>query len=169
MNIAASVLGVFCAALAAGCIVQTVRLHGARTEYSKAVSDRDTYALEVAEQRAAHEVAMREKDARQREALRAVARIYEQELSNANAAHDRVVADLRDGLVRLRQRWSCGAPNAAPDMPPAAGASGSADAASELRAASAGRIVRAGAECDAQIRGLQGVIRAYQELQGVPQ
>lgn len=169
MNIAAAVLGVFCVVLAAGCIAQTVRLGNAQRDQTKAVSDRDRYALRVAEQRAAHEVAIREKDARQREALRAIAQIYEQEQSHAKAAHDQVVADLRAGLVRLRDRWTCGAADAAADLPATAGATGSTDAPAELRAASAGRIVGAGAECDAQVRGLQAVVRTYQELQGVPQ
>lgn len=169
MNIAATVLGVLCVALAAGCVVQTVRLGTAQAAHSTATAERDRYALQVAEQRTAHEVAMREKDNRQRKALRAIARIYEQEQSNAQAAHDKVVADLRDGLVRLRERWTCPAAAATADLSTAAGAAGSADASAELRAASAGRVVRAGAECDAQVRGLQAVVLAYQEQQGVPQ
>lgn len=167
MNIAATVLSVLCVALAAGCVLQSVRLADARADAATAESERDALALSVAEQRTAHEVAMREKDARQRQALRAVAQIYEQEKSNAQAAHDQVVADLRAGLVRLRERWTCPAPVAAADLPATAGPAVGADATAELRAASAARVVRAGAECDAQVRGLQAVVLAYQE-QGVP-
>lgn len=169
MNLTETLLGVLCVLLAAGCLVQTARMSAAQKEKSQAVSERDHYERKVAEERAAHEVAMREKDARQREALRAVAQIYEQEQSNAKAAHDQVVADLRNGLVRLRERWTCPTAAATADLSTAAGASGSADASAELRAASAGRIVGTGAECDAQVRGLQAVVRAYQEQQGAPQ
>jgi hypothetical protein len=167
VNIAATVLSVICVALAASCVLQSIRLADARTDAATAESERDALALSVAEQRTAHEVAMREKDARQRQALRAVAQIYEQEKSNAQAAHDQVVADLRAGLVRLRERWTCPAPAAAADLPATAGSAAVADALAELRAASAARVVRAGAECDAQVRGLQAVVLAYQE-QGVP-
>lgn len=169
MNIAATVLGVLCVALAAGCVLQSARLADARTEAAKAKSQRDALALEVSEQRAAHEVAMREKDARQREALRAVAQIYEQEQRDAQATHDRVIADLRSGLVRLREHWTPPQPDAAADLSATAGAPVSPDAAAELRAASAARIVGAGAACDAQVRGLQAVILAYQDNATQPQ
>jgi hypothetical protein len=80
---------------------------------------------------------------------------YIEELENVKAENDRLLADLRADNVRLRKRWnSCAAGRVAQD----ADAGRELDEAARLRDESAGRIVRAAAECDAQVRGLQGVV-----------
>ena len=84
-----------------------------------------------------------------------IAAKYEQEKTDAQAAADRTIADLRAGNVRLQNRWA-----GCPAVPKAPATSGQPDGATDDRAESAGRIVRAAAECDAQIRGLQAVVTA---------
>jgi hypothetical protein len=90
------------------------------------------------------------------DAFIAVALQHQKELNDANARGDAVAAGLRAGTDRLQKRWTCPVPRA-----PEAPASGrSADAATDDRAESAGRIVAAAATCDAQVRGLQAVLIA---------
>ena len=87
--------------------------------------------------------------------LAAIAATYEREKQDAQAVADRVVADLLADNLRLSKRWAgCAA------VPQAGAAAGEPDAAFADRAESAARIIRAAAECDAQIRGLQAVILA---------
>lgn len=108
--------------------------------------------------------ALEEARARERQHSETMARIgatHQQELTRVQEEYDRLVGDLRTGLVRLQNRWA-GCPAAT--GVPGTGASGSgADAGARDREASAGRIVRAAAECDAQVRGLQSIIRADRE------
>lgn len=105
--------------------------------------------------------ALIEARAREREHTETMARIgatHQEELTRVQTEYDGLVRDLRAGVVRLQDRWA-GCPAAS--GVPAAGASGpGADAGADDRAASAARIVRAAAECDAQVRGLQSIIRA---------
>lgn len=89
-----------------------------------------------------------------------IAAKYEQEKTDAQAAADRTIADLRAGNVRLQHRWA-----GCPAVPQATPAAGQPDGAADDRAESAGRIVRAAAECDAQVRGLQAVILADRKVQ----
>lgn len=78
-----------------------------------------------------------------------------QERDDAQRKHDRTVAGLRAGYLQLRDHWQgCGAVTATGD----AATGPAADEGSGLRAASAGRIVQAVAECDAQVRGLQATL-----------
>ena len=84
-----------------------------------------------------------------------VSQAYERGKQNAELQNKRVVADLRSGALRLRQQWSaCEASN----MPNSTTASGKLNAASGGREESAGRIIRAAAECDAQVTGLQRLL-----------
>lgn len=80
---------------------------------------------------------------------------YEKDKTDAQADADRTIADLRAGNLRLRAAWRC---PAAAHLPAAAASAAQPDAAADDRAASAGRIVRAAADADAQIRGLQAIL-----------
>lgn len=89
-----------------------------------------------------------------------VAAQYEQERQDAERKGSAVAAGLRAGNLQLQQRWqgceagrvsNLGAGIAQPD------------AGADDRGESAGRIVRAAAECDAQVRGLQAQVRADRE------
>ena len=85
----------------------------------------------------------------------AVAQQYEKDKADAKATSDRVVADLRSGAIRLRDRWST---QVLAGKAAVAASAGKPDAAADDRAASAGRIVRAAADADAQIRALQATL-----------
>lgn len=90
-----------------------------------------------------------------------IAAQYEQDKINAEAAAKRTADDLRAGNLRLRQQWEgCKAGG----VPQANGAAGQPDAAADDRAESAGRIVRAADDADAQIRALQDFIRSEREV-----
>lgn len=90
-----------------------------------------------------------------------VAADYEQERRDVQDRADRVVADLNAGNVSLHRRWQACAATA--DLSAAATATGELDAGAADRAESAGRAIAAAAACDAQVRGLQAVIRADRE------
>jgi hypothetical protein len=85
-----------------------------------------------------------------------VATAYEKGKADAQAAGERVAADLRAGNLQLRQRWQ-GCETRVSGAPASPGV---ADAEADDRAASAGRIVRAAAASDAQVEGLQALNRA---------
>lgn len=134
--------------------------------YSRAIADRnaaraerDAQRADVATQRAQFEAQARQKEREQSQALAGVAAIYEQEMNDAQAEHDAVVADLLSGAARLRRHWQGCAATA--ELSATVATAARADAGAGLRAASAGRIVRAGDECDAHIRGLQAALRTY--------
>lgn len=85
-----------------------------------------------------------------------VAAEYERGKQDAQMVADRVVDDLRAGNLRLRKQWQgCEA-----RVPEAPASPSEPDATPAGRAGSAGRIVRAAAACDAQVKGLQALVRA---------
>lgn len=86
-----------------------------------------------------------------------IAHEYEQGKRDAQAAADKFVADLRSNELRLRKRWTC------PRLPSPEASPGEPDAAERDREESAGRIIRAAAECDQQVSQLQAIIRADRE------
>ena len=112
-------------------------------------------AEDRASERAAEQEANRYKDALAT-AQNAVSAAYEKGKKDAEATAKRTVADLRAGNLVLRDRWaSC---QASADLPRAAANSSEPDAGAADRAESAGRIVQAAAQCDAQVRGLQELL-----------
>lgn len=84
---------------------------------------------------------------------------YEKEKSDAKAAADRNLADLRAGTLKLRNEWSC-TPQLAAAVSKAANAGPGTDAAADLRYKDASDIVRLADDADAQIRVLQAALRA---------
>lgn len=119
-------------------------------------------ALAVAE--AANEQAATYK--RRAEANDAIATQYLEALNHANDKADRLAGDLRTGDLRFRKLWAqC---QAVPAAGGDAARSGTPDAEAADREESAGRIVRAAAECDAQVIGLQDVVKAMQEKGAKP-
>lgn len=123
-------------------------VHDARRAADSAVSVRDdaiaardralaVLAQERATTRAANELAAR----------------YEKEKADAQAASDRVVADLRNGTARLHARWE--ASSATAQLSATAAAAAQPDGGAGDRFESAGRAIGAAEQCDAQVRGLQ--------------
>lgn len=81
----------------------------------------------------------------------------EQDKRDAQAAADRLAADLRAGNVKLRNRWQgC---QATGRVSGAAASAAESDAAARDREESAGRAIRAADEADATIRALQKILR----------
>lgn len=106
-------------------------------------------------ERVATETANRYKDALAT-AQNAVSAAYEKGKADAEANAKRIVADLRAGNLVLHERWtSCQTSSGL--SRPATGTS-EPDAGAADRAESAGRIVQAAAQCDAQVRGLQELL-----------
>ena len=96
-------------------------------------------------------------------AQNAVSAAYEKGKADAEANAKRVVADLRAGNLVLRDRWtscqaSSGLPRPTPDT-------SEPDARTADRDESAGRIVQAAAQCDAQVKGLQSLLRLERQCQ----
>lgn len=96
-------------------------------------------------------------------AQNAVSAAYEKGKADAEANAKRVVADLRAGNLVLRDRWtscqaSSGLPRSTPDT-------SEPDAGTADRDESAGRIVQAAAQCDAQVKGLQSLLRLERQSQ----
>jgi len=84
-----------------------------------------------------------------------VSEAYEKGKKDAEATGAAVAADLRAGNLRLQQRWAGCETQRLSD---AAALAGELDAAARDREESAGRIVHAAAQCDAQVRGLQELL-----------
>ena len=106
-------------------------------------------------ERAAEQEANRYKDALAT-AQNAVSAAYEKGQKDAEATAKRTVADLRAGNLVLRERWSAckagdgvSSPTTNPSEP---------DAGARDREESAGRIIQAAAQCDAQVNGLQELL-----------
>lgn len=114
--------------------------------------------LELAEAAVADLEAARAKEQAATKRMAEIEADTQQRLDDAQSEHDRLVAGLRAGNVKLRDHWQ--AERATDALSDAATAARWADEAAELRAKAAGRIVAAGAECDAQVRGLQEVVKA---------
>lgn len=94
----------------------------------------------------------------QADAIAAAATHYERGKADANADANAVIAGLRAGDIKLRDDWT---PTIIAGVPPTAAAIAGIDAAERRRQESAGRIVGAAEQCDAQVAGLQQVIRSY--------
>ena len=106
-------------------------------------------------ERTATEAASRHKD-ELAAAQNKVSAAYEKGKKDAEATAKRTVADLRAGNLVLRDRWaSC---QASADLPRAAANSSEPDAGTSDREESAGRIIQAAAQCDAQVKGLQELL-----------
>lgn len=117
-----------------------------------------TLTAQYASAQAAAEAAARTRQAALQNQIAAVDAQHAQELHDAQAKSNAVIADLRTGAVRLRQQWrGC---EASPSVPAAAASASQPDDAAHLRAAGAADLVRAAATADAQIRALQAVVKA---------
>lgn len=116
-------------------------------------------AKKVAEQERDNAIAVIAVERQRVKRAEAVAIQYEQEKADAESKGAAVADGLRAGNLRLQQRWA-GCEARVSDL---AAASGQPDGAADDRADSAGRIVRAAAACDAQVRGLQALVRADRE------
>ena len=113
----------------------------------------DAERAKLANERATAITAQQTAEQNQAVAINKAAKAYEQGKADAEASNAAVVAGLRDGTLRLRDQWAaCKATSAAVSSAPSGR---EPDGSADDRNASAGRIVRAAAQCDAQVIGLQ--------------
>lgn len=124
-------------------------VHGKR----ETQADYDAYRAKVVN--ATKQAAAKAKRAEelQKIAFDEIGKKHKEDLKDAKAENDRVVAGLRARTIRLQDHFSC----------PAPGASTSAEVADEntrLREKAAADIVQIGREADDQIKGLQAVLEA---------
>ena len=97
------------------------------------------------------------KEAEDRAVFAAIAEQYKEDIADAKAKSDAVIAGLRAGTIKLRKQWQgCSVAAKAAD-----GSSG-VDEETRLREESAGRIIGNAAEADSWITRLQEVIRQLQ-------
>jgi hypothetical protein len=122
-------------------------------------------AAEVAKQDAKAKAAADSRETAMRDAYNALASKYEQDKADAQATHDRDVAALHAGTLKLQDRWTC------PGVPSPSIASRERDAAATQaladRTQAAIEIVSIGydadkreADLDAQVKALQGILQA---------
>lgn len=116
-------------------------------------------AKKVAEQERDNAIAVIAVERQRVKRAEAVATQYEQEKVDAESKGAAVADGLRAGNLRLQQRWA-GCEARVSDL---AASPSQPDGAADDRADSAGRIVRAAAACDAQVRGLQALVRSDRE------
>ena len=90
------------------------------------------------------------------DAQNAVSAAYEKGKRDAEQTSKRVVADLRAGNLVLRNRWT--ACQASLDVSTTPADPSEPDAGTGDREESAGRIVQAADQCDAQVKGLQELL-----------
>lgn len=138
--------------------VQTVRLAEARHDVAVGETALALVARDAAAARAEFEAGARLTERTHQADLAALEESHRDRFDEAQREGERVTADLRAGNLRLRQHWQgCAATSA---VSAAAGAVGGADEGAELREAGSGDLVRIAAECEAQVIGLQDVVRA---------
>lgn len=161
-GVRATLFAVLAALLAVVASAQTLSLSDAKSDLSDL---RASIALSTAAN--ADALASAERRARERNEELSAAYIlaasnYDRGIRDAEDAGARVVADLRADNLRLHRRWT-DAEARARDLSAAATGTGTPDATADDRAESAARIVRAAAECDAQVTALQELLRATNE------
>lgn len=159
--------GVCIVALAASFLFGRHVEHQARiAEVSALKADYVKGLADANKARADAEQAARDTEAKRVADMAALDANYQKELSDAKTVSDRTIADLQSGNVRLRERFTCNAGSGSvPRTAQAGTGTSSADALADDRNASAGRIVRAAAECDAQVKALQDVVRGDRQGQ----
>lgn len=116
-------------------------------------------AKKVAEQERDNAIAVIAVERQRVKRAEAVATQYEQEKVDAESKGTAVADGLRAGNLRLQQRWAgCEA-----RVSELGASSGPVDGSADDRAEGARDLVRAAAACDAQVRGLQALVRADRE------
>ncbi len=144
------------AGVAALVLVAGVWLHGRASGAESVRADWDAQEAVYAQQRAASAIAARATEERWRAEYKAIADRFLAQQKEADENHDRVIAGLRAGTIRLRQRFTC------PSLPgTAADTGGAAEAGPRgLQPEDAELALGIGAEADAVARQLNALIEA---------
>jgi D-serine dehydratase len=107
-----------------------------------------------------HQIELRKKESELAEAQDKISKAYEKGKADAEAKYASVVSELRSGNLRLQHRWAGCETNR---LSESVASTNQSDAATRDREESAGRIVSAAAQCDAQVRGLQDILTTYRQ------
>ena len=144
--------------------IQTWRLDSAQDALTELQRDVANERLKAATDLLLFNAASRAKEQAMQAGFDQATAEYRKESADAQANADRVAADLRAGNIRLRREWlAC---TAAASVPGTAEPAAGADAGADDRAGLAAAVVRSGAECAIQVRGLQRLLRAERENAG---
>lgn len=127
-----------------------------KAETAKVQAKFDAYKKDVQEAARRQTASNLAKEAADREAFKQIAEKHAQEIKNAKAKSDAVIAGLRAGNIKLQNYWR-GCPSGQ-----AAGSPAGTDENARLREESAGRIIGNAAEADSWIRALQDTVRQLQ-------
>jgi hypothetical protein len=143
--------------------VQTLRLSHEQTAHANTKRQNADTLAHLAELTAQTAVAVSNRERAIRGMLDSSNTAREEGIAHAVEAQQDFVAGVRDGRIKLHDYWTPHCPAAAA-VPGGAGDQPATDDDADLRAASAGRIIRAGDDADIQVRGLQAYARACQAL-----
>jgi hypothetical protein len=105
-------------------IVLTARWHWIGVGEGRTQALWDAQERVYARQRAEATIAARKVEERHRAEMRAIAERFLADPKKADESHDRTIADLRAGTLRLRQRFTCPSLPGAAANPPGADAEG---------------------------------------------
>lgn len=144
------------AGVAALVLVAGVWLHGRASGAESVRADWDAQEAVYAKQRAASAIEARKVEERHRAEYRAIAQRFLEEQADAKIQTDRVIAGLRNGSVRVRDRFTC------PRLPgTSADSSGVAETGPRgLQPEDAGTAIGIAARADEVARQLNALIQA---------
>jgi hypothetical protein len=148
-------LSVSLAVLAVTAVMFAMHFRGAAAVSADRQHQAESRAAQLDANLKASEAARKAEQA-QADRFQAIAQQYEQDKTDAEARATRLAADLRAERVRLRPEWRC-------EVPSTPASAGKPDAAADDRSKGAADIVRAAADADAQIRGLQAILRVERQ------
>lgn len=137
------------------------RAHYIGVGESRVQAQWDAREADYALKRAEAAIAARNTEARHRAEYAAIAARFLAEQKEADENHDRVVAGLRAGSIRVRDRLRCPAPAGMPQAPADSGRTAQAGEGG-LSVADAEVVLRAGADADAIARQLNALIQAVE-------
>lgn len=147
-----------CIALSALTLAYWLGGQGARADLSDYKTKMIAATAKVADKALETERMVRAGEHAKAAEIASIAEQYEQDKKTNDRKQADLVAGLRAGNVSLHQRWQ--AAQATAKLSSAAASAAELDAAARDREESAGRIVAAADQCDAQVRGLQEVVRS---------
>lgn len=131
-----------------------------RAESNKGRADRAQEAVERATEALTNERAARANEHTRAEKMAEIGDKHEEDRRDAASVPDAVVADLRDGVIRLRNDLATCHTDRLSEV---AFRAGEHHATAQLRAEIAGAAIGIGADSDAQLRACQAVIQADRE------
>jgi len=139
---------------------QWAKASGLRADLAESQTALATQTASIAEERVQFVTWARDQEQKHTAEMARIDREQQEKDARDQAANDRLVADLRSGNVRLHQRWQAALSTSR--LSASVAAAGRADEGTGDVEESVGRIIGAARACDAQVIGLQQVVKAMQ-------